>query len=324
MREKIAVLMGGRSLEREVSLASGRRVSAALESAGFRVLGLDVTPDLVGTLRSERPDAVYIALHGKYGEDGTIQELLEFLGIPYTGPGVVSSYLSWDKSVAKHLFAANGIPTPAWKTLTADAFKEMGAATALDLVPERVGGLPLVVKPSTQGSALGLTKVERADQLAEALLSALSFASAALVEQWIDGVEIAVSVLDDADGKPDVLPPVEIVAKSGLFDFSAMYTRGETDYFVPARLAPEVGVLVVRLAAQVHTLLGCRDVSRVDMVVDPSGTPYVLECNTSPGMTETSLLPMAAGAAGRSFEDVVTQLTLSALGRAHSTGEKGT
>lgn len=316
MREKIAVLMGGASLEREVSLASGRRVSAALESADFRVLALDVTPDLVETLRRERPDAAYIALHGKYGEDGTIQELLEFLGIPFTGPGVVSSYLAWDKSVAKHVFAANGIPTPGWITLTADAFKEMGAATALDLIPSRVADFPLVVKPSTQGSALGLTKVERADQLAEALLTALSFADAALVEDWVEGVELAVSVLDGPEGTPDVLPPVEIVAKSGLFDFSAMYTRGETDYFVPARLAADVEELVIQLAARVHTLLGCRDVSRVDMVVDSTGAPYVLECNTSPGMTETSLLPMAAEAAGRSFEEVVVSLTSAALSRA--------
>jgi D-alanine-D-alanine ligase len=317
VREKIAVLMGGRSLEREISLASGQRVSSALEAAGFRVLALDVTPDLVETLRRERPDAAYIALHGKYGEDGTIQELLEFLGIPYTGPGVVSSYLAWDKSVAKHLFAANAIPTPAWITLTADAFKEMGAATALDIIPAKVGGFPVVVKPSTQGSALGLTKVERPEDLAEALLTALSFASAALVEKWIDGVELAVSVLE-SQGGPDVLPPVEIEAKSGLFDFSAMYTRGETDYFVPARLDAETNDLVVSLAAQVHGLLGCRDVCRVDMVVDGSGDPYVLECNTSPGMTETSLLPMAAQAAGRSFQDVVSSLILAALGRRDS------
>lgn len=317
LSEKIAVLMGGRSLEREVSLASGKRVSDALARAGFRVLALDVTPDLVETLRRERPDAVYIALHGKYGEDGTIQELLEFLGIPYTGPGVVSSYLAWDKSVAKHIFASSDVPTPAWVALTADAFKEMGAATALDLMPEKVGGFPVVVKPSTQGSALGLTKVDDAEKLAEALLGALSFADTALVERWVDGCELAVSVLDGPEG-PDVLPPVEIVAKSGLFDFSAMYTRGETDYFVPARLEQSVAEEVVRLAARVHELLGCRDVSRVDMVVDANGRPFVLECNTSPGMTETSLLPMAAEAAGRSFEDVVSQITRAALSRRES------
>ncbi len=314
MREKIAVLMGGRSLEREVSLASGKRVADALEALGYYVLSLDVTPDLVDTLRSERPDAAYIALHGKYGEDGSIQELLEFLGVSYTGPGVVSSYLAWDKSVTKHLFAQAGIPTPAWITLTSDAFKEMGAAAALDLVPGAVGDFPLVVKPTEQGSALGLTKVERPEELAEALLTALGYADAALVEKWIDGAELAVSVLGSGDDAT-VLPPVEIEAKSGLFDFSAMYTRGETDYFVPARLDPAVLAEVERLAAEVHRLLGCRDVSRVDMVVDASAGPLVLESNTSPGMTETSLLPMAAQAAGMSFQDVVSRIVGAALTR---------
>lgn len=315
MREKIAVLMGGRSLEREISLASGKRVCDALTARDYRVLALDVTPDLVQTLRAERPDACYIALHGKYGEDGTIQELLEFLGIPYTGPGVTASALAWDKPVAKRLFAGADIPTPAWITLTADAFKEMGAATALDLVPDAVGGFPVVVKPSKQGSALGLAKVETAEALPEALLSALSFGEAALVERWIDGPELAVSVLGGDSGGVAVLPPVEIVAKSGLFDFSAMYTAGETDYYVPARLAEETMERVVSLAQQVHELLGCRDVSRVDMVVGPDGTPYVLESNTSPGMTEISLLPMAARACGMTFEDVVERIARAALAR---------
>ncbi len=313
-KEKIAVLMGGRSLERDVSLKSGERVCAALESLGYRVLPLDVTAELVETLRAERPDACYIALHGKYGEDGTIQELLEFLGIPYTGPGVTASALAWDKSLTKRFIAEEGIPTPAWVTLTADAFKEMGAASALDLVPEAVGGFPVCVKPTKQGSALGLARIDAPEQLAHALLDALSYSDAALVEKWIDGCELAVSVLDADDG-PRVLPAVEIEAKSGLFDFSAMYTRGETDYYVPARLTPDVAALVEQYAARVHELLGCRDVSRVDMVVDAEGTPYVLECNTSPGMTETSLLPMAAESAGMSFQDVVERLVCEALSR---------
>ncbi|MDZ4655127.1 MAG: D-alanine--D-alanine ligase [Coriobacteriia bacterium] len=312
MKEKIAVLMGGRSLEREVSLRSGQRVADALTERGYRVLSLDVTAELVSTLRSERPDAAYIALHGKYGEDGTIQEVLEFLGIPYTGPGVVASALAWDKAVSKRLFREHGIPTPEWVTFTADAFKEMGAATALDLVPDAVGGFPVVVKPAEQGSALGLTRVDVPEGLAEALLGALSFGPAAIVERWIDGAEIAVSVLDLGDG-PQVLPPVEMVAKSGLFDFSAMYTPGETDYYVPARLTPEVEAEVRRLAEQVHVLLGCRHVSRVDMVVSADGTPYVLECNTSPGMTETSLLPMAAEAVGVGFQELVEKLARAAL-----------
>jgi len=310
MKEKIAVLMGGQSLEREVSLVSGQRVCDALEAAGYKVLALDVTADLVSTLRSERPDAVYIALHGRYGEDGTVQELLEFLGIPYTGPGVVASALAWDKALCKRLFVRDSVPTPAWVTFTADAFKQMGAATALDLVPDAVGGFPVVVKPAKQGSALGLTKVESADGLAEALLTALSFGDTAIVEKWVDGRELAVSVLGSPEG-PRVLPPVEMVAKSGLFDFSAMYTAGETDYYVPARLSAAEEADVMALAARVHALLGCEHVSRVDMVIDAEGAPFVLEVNTSPGMTETSLLPMAAAAVGIDFQELVGLLVRS-------------
>lgn len=317
MREKIAVLMGGRSLERDVSLASGRRVCAALEQAGYYVLALDVTEDLVSTLRSERPDAAYIALHGKYGEDGTIQELLEFLGIPYTGPGVVASALAWDKSVAKHLFAEHDIPTPAWVTFTADAFKEMGAATALSLVGEAVGGYPVAVKPAKQGSALGLHRVEKADRLADALLDALSYDSAVVVERWIEGVELAVTVLGAGDDV-EVLPAVEIAPRSALYDFAARMSADGADFFVPARIATEAAERTAGVARQVHELLGCRDVSRIDLVLSEDGVPYVLECNTSPGMTETSLLPMAADAADMSFQDVVSRVIQSALARSDS------
>lgn len=319
MREKIAVLMGGRSLEREVSLSSGRHVCDALEAAGYYVLPLDVTADLVQTLRSERPSAAYIALHGKYGEDGTIQELLEFLGVPYTGPGVVACALAWDKSVAKHLFAENGIQTPPWVTLTADAFKEMGAATALDLIGEAVGGFPVAVKPSRQGSALGMRKVDGAEGLADALLDALSYDSSALVERWIDGVELAVSVMGEGDGSR-VLPPVEIVPRSGLYDFSARMAADETDFFVPARVDAAAAERATDAALRVHRLVSCRDVSRVDLIVDTEGNPFVLECNTSPGMTETSLLPMAAAAEGMDFAAVVTHVIEAALRR----GESGT
>jgi D-alanine-D-alanine ligase len=314
VKEKVAVLMGGPSLEREVSLRSGQRVFDALTALGYRAIGLDVTPDLVQTLRSERPDAVYIALHGKFGEDGTLQEALEFLGIPYTGPGVTASVLSWDKALSKRLFAQAGIPTPPWVTFSSGAFKAMGAASALDLVPEAVGGFPVVVKPTKQGSALGLTKVDDAAALPDALLTALSFGEAAIVERWVEGCELAVSVLDGPDGV-EVLPAVEMVAKSGLFDFSAMYTRGETEYYVPARLADGVAAHVADLSARCHTLLGCRDVSRTDLVVDAQGDAFVLEVNTSPGMTETSLLPMAAEAAGMDFQHVVGRLVRSALDR---------
>lgn len=312
MKEKFAVLMGGRSLEREISLQSGRRVAEALEALGYRVVPLDLTPDLVATLRSERPDAVYSALHGRYGEDGTVQELLEFLGIPYVGPGVLASALAWDKGVSKRLMRADGIPTPPWVTLAADAFKHMGAADALDLLPEAAGGLPLAVKPAQQGSALGLARVAEAEALSEALLSAFAYGPTALIERWVEGASIAVSVLDLGDGA-HALPPVEMHPKRGLFDFSAMYTPGETDYYVPARLDAAVIDEVCRLAERVHALLGCRHVSRVDMVVTPQGEPYVLECNTSPGMTETSLLPMAAQAAGIGFQELVERLACAPL-----------
>jgi D-alanine-D-alanine ligase len=314
VKQKIAVLMGGRSLEREVSLRSGERVFTALGQLGYRALALDVTADLVETLRREKPDAVYIALHGKFGEDGTLQEALEFLGIRYTGPGVVASALAWDKALSKRLFAQAGVPTPPWVTFTSDAFKEMGAASALDLVPEAVGGFPVCVKPSKQGSALGLTRVGDADHLPEALLTALSYGDAALVERWVDGTELAVSVLDGPDG-PEVLPPVEMVPKSGVFDYTAAYTAGATDYYCPARLSDELAAEVERLARECHTLLGCRDVSRTDMVVDAEGRPFVLEVNTSPGMTETSLLPMAAAAAGTDFADLVGRMVRAALDR---------
>ncbi|MHB1477606.1 MAG: D-alanine--D-alanine ligase family protein, partial [Coriobacteriia bacterium] len=226
---------------------------------------------------------------------------------------VVASAVAWDKALSKRLFAADGIPTPAWVTFTAAAFKQMGAATALDLVPDAVGGFPVVVKPSKQGSALGLTKVDDASGLAEALLTALSYGDTAIVEKWIDGRELAVSVVNDRNGEARVFPPVEMEPKSGLFDFTAMYTAGETDYYVPARLDETATTAVTELAARVHTLLGCERISRVDMVVAGDGTPYVLEVNTSPGMTETSLLPMAAAAEGLDFQELVAHLVRSVL-----------
>ncbi|HHJ98731.1 MAG TPA: ATP-grasp domain-containing protein, partial [Actinobacteria bacterium] len=227
--------------------------------------------------------------------------------------GVTASALAWDKALSKRLFRAEGIPTPAWVTFTAAAFKQMGAATALDLVPGAVGGFPVVVKPAKQGSALGLTKVDGPEGLAEALLTALSYGDTAIVEKWIDGLELAVSVVNGPSGEARVFPPVEMEPKSGLFDFSAMYTPGETDYYVPARLDEPTMAEVTGMAARVHRLLGCERVSRVDMVVGGDGVPYVLEVNTSPGMTETSLLPMAAASAGMDFQELVGHLVRSTL-----------
>ncbi|NTU70519.1 MAG: D-alanine--D-alanine ligase [Coriobacteriia bacterium] len=314
MAKKIAVLMGGRSLEREISLQSGARVVAALEARGHHVLALDLVPKLVDTLRSERPDAVYITLHGKFGEDGMIQELLEFLKIPYTGPGVLASMLAWDKDLTKRLFLTNDIPTPPWIAFSAEAIKEMGAASALDLVGEEIGGFPVAVKPAEQGSALGLSRVSDAKGLAEAMLTGLGYDSKVLVEKWIDGTEIAIPILDGPNGT-EALPAVEIAPKAGLYDYESMYTPGETEYFVPARLPEDVAARATEIATRVYTSLGCRDVSRVDMVVAADGTPYVLECSTSPGLTETSVLAMSAEAAGISFEEYVDRIVSAALAR---------
>ncbi len=314
MAHKIAVLMGGRSLEREISLQSGARVVAALEARGHHVLALDLVPKLVDTLRSERPDAVYITLHGKFGEDGMIQELLEFLKIPYTGPGVLASMLAWDKDLTKRLFLTNGIPTPPWVAFSAEAIKDMGAARTLDLVGEEIGGFPVAVKPAEQGSALGLSRIENEGELAEAMLTALGYDTKVLVEKWIDGTEVAIPILDGPDG-PQALPAVEIVPKQGLYDYESMYTQGETEYFVPARLPQDVCDRARDVATRVYTSLGCRDVSRIDMVIAEDGTPYVLECSTSPGLTETSVLAMSAEAAGISFEEYVDRMISAALAR---------
>lgn len=311
MKEKIAVLMGGRSLEREISLKSGERVAEALEDRGYSVARLDVDERLVENLRKEKPALAYIALHGKYGEDGTVQELLEILGIPYTGPGVFASALGFDKALSKEIFRREGIPTPDFLTLSSGSFREMGAAGLLGEVIKRLG-LPIVVKPAGQGSALGIKIAHSMDELPQALIGALSYDDKVVLERYIKGIEVAVSILGDRD--PAALPVVEIEKAKEFFDFESMYTMGATRYHVPARLSDELTSLVQRTAVSVHKALGCRDVSRVDMIV-VEGVPYVLELNTSPGMTETSLLPMAASAAGMSFGDLVEKLVGFALHR---------
>lgn len=314
MTQKIAVLMGGRSLERDISLKSGARVTGALESLGYRVVALDVGPTLVDTLRSEKPDAVYVALHGQFGEDGLLQEMLEFLGIPYTGCAPLASMLAWEKDLTKRVLLKEGIPTPAWVAFSADAIKEMGAARTLDRVGDAIGGYPVCVKPARQGSALGISRVTRYEDLADAMLTALGFDSKVLVEKWVTGTEIAVPVLDGAEG-PEALLAVEIVPKGGVFDFDAMYTAGETEYFVPARLDAAVLAKAAEMAASLHTRIGCRDISRMDAVVAEDGTVYVLECSTQPGMTDTSIVPLCAEAAGIGFEGVVDRIVKAALAR---------
>ncbi len=312
MKERIAVLMGGRSLEREVSLRSGHRVSEALKEKGHPVVKLDIDEHLVSNLKKEKPDLVYIALHGKYGEDGTIQQLLEILDIPYTGPGVFPSMLGFDKILSKEMFVQESIPTPDFFALSSDAFKDLGASAALGEVVAKLG-TPVVVKPARQGSALGIKFAQAEAELPNSLLAALSYDDKVLLERYVHGKEIAVSILGNM--APEALPPVEIVPKKGFFDFESMYTMGMTDYFVPARLDESMTKEVQALAVKAHKLLRCRDVSRVDMIIDEKVGPQVLELNTSPGMTETSLLPMAAAEAGKDFPELVEQLVGFALAR---------
>ena len=311
--EKIAVLAGGRSPEREVSLRSGHRVMTALQSRGFEAFVLDPAEDpLVETLFAATVSACYIALHGKEGEDGTVQRVLELLEIPYTGAGPLACETTFDKVLAKETLAAAGVSTPSWATIEAAALRDIGAGPMLHRIGERVG-LPAVVKPSRAGSAMGLTFVDREADLPHAIMSALSFAEAAVIERKIEGTEVAVAMV----GAPEeMLPLVEVVPKSGVYDYAARYTAGATEYFAPARLADDVAGACYTVAAQAFRTLDQRDVSRADVLIDRDGRPWVVDVNVSPGMTDTSLLPMAAQAAGVGLSDLCERILGFALARA--------
>jgi D-alanine-D-alanine ligase len=303
---RVAVLKGGRSLEREISLRSGANVEAALRRLGHDVLSVDADRNMVRTLRAERPDAAFIALHGKGGEDGTVQELLEVLEIPYTGSGVLACERSMDKVVAKAYFAAAGVPTPPAFAFSQDAFRELGAAEALPDIVERLG-LPLVVKPARQGSALGIGVVHERADVASALMAALAYDDRVLLERFVGGRELAVSVLGTEE--PWALPAVEPVPiEREFYDFEARYTPGLTELHAPADLPADVADEAGRIALACYRALGCRGFGRVDMILDPDGGLWVLEINAIPGMTDTSLLPRAAEAAGLSFDDVVERV----------------
>ena len=310
---RVAVLKGGRSFEREVSLRSGANVEAALRRLGHDVLSLDADRELVRTLRAERPDAAFVAMHGQGGEDGTVQELLEILGIPYTGSGVSASERAWDKVVAKAEFAAAGIPTPASYAFSQAAFRELGAADALGEIESRLG-LPLVVKPARGGSALGIRLAHKPDEVPSALMAALAYDDRLLMERYAAGRELAVSVLGNEDA--EALPVVEAIPLGREFyDFESRYTPGATDLRAPAELPPGVADDVVRIALECYRALGCRGFARVDMILDGENQPWVLELNTIPGLTDTSALPKAAEAAGMSFDDLIARvLELAELG----------
>jgi D-alanine-D-alanine ligase len=306
---RVAVLKGGRSLERQVSLKSGARVEDALQRLGHDVVGIDVGHDLVTRLRESAPDAAVICLHGRDGEDGTVQELLEIIGIPYTGSGVSACMRCADKVVAKHAMRDAGIPTPAFFAFSETAFKQLGAADTLPAIEERLG-FPVVVKPADQGSALGIRFAPDAGAVPAALVAAFSYSHKVLLEQAIEGRELAVSILGD-----EPLPIVEAIPiGEDFYDFEARYEIGRTEFVCPADLDDEATARVQALALEVHRLLGCRSLSRVDLMLDGDGRPWVLEVNTVPGMTETSLLPQAADAAGIDFDELVGRILADAAG----------
>jgi D-alanine-D-alanine ligase len=306
---KVAVLKGGRSLERQVSLRSGARVEDALVSLGHEVAPIDVGADLVATLREQGPDAAFIALHGEGGEDGTVQELLEILSIPYTGPGVRACTRSIDKVAAKHELRAAGVPTPDWAAFNALAFRELGAADALEEIEAGLG-FPLVIKPAAGGSSLGVRFAASADEVPEALVAAFSYDDRVLLERHVSGRELAISLLNGI-----ALPAVEARPREeDRFSYEARYEIGRTEYVCPADLGAAEGP-VLDAALRTWDALGFDGFGRVDLILGEDG-PQVLEVNAIPGLTDTSLLPLAAEAAGISFEDLIARIVELAVARA--------
>jgi D-alanine-D-alanine ligase len=301
----IAVVAGGRTPERDVSLRSGHRMMTSLTELGHEVWLLDPGELLLAeSLQERRPDLVWLSLHGKEGEDGTVQRLLDLLQVPYTGTAAFDCEIAFDKVLAKDALRRAGVPTPDWVTIEGSALRDLGAGSTLALAVERVG-LPCVVKPSRSGSALGVGFVEREAGLPGAVLAALSFSGAAVIEARIEGVEVACSLI----GTPfEALPLAEIAPKGGVYDYAARYTAGATEYYAPARVSAEVAAAVVGGAQRAAEALNLRDLTRVDVLIDRGGLPWVLEVNVSPGTTETSLLPMAAETAGMSLAGVCERI----------------
>jgi D-alanine-D-alanine ligase len=309
----VVVLAGGLDFERDVSLRSGRRVSDALRMARVPARLLDADAALLGRLSDDRPDAVFVALHGKAGEDGALRTVLELLDVPYVGTSATACRVAWDKPSAKAAVRTAGLATPDWVALPHSTFRELGAVAVLDRIVARLGA-PLMVKPAQGGSALGAQQIQDADELPAAMVSCFSYGETVLVEPFVAGVEVAVTVVDIGSG-PQALPAVEIVPFSGVFDYASRYTAGMTTYHTPARLPAEATAAVADVAVRAHTVLGLRDLSRTDAIVTPDGVVEFLEVNVAPGMTETSLLPMAVEAAGLELGEVCLTMLRRAADR---------
>jgi D-alanine-D-alanine ligase len=317
---RVAVLKGGRSLERAVSLRSAGHVQDSLLRLGHEVRSFEAGPELVAELRAYEPDAAFIAMHGRDGEDGTVQQLLDALGVPYTGSGPAACMRATNKVLAKHLMREAGIPTPPFHALSETAIKELGAGDALEAVEADLG-FPMVVKPAIGGSALGVKFASSGEELPGALVGAFSYDRTVLIERFVQGRDLAVSVIDgDPDAtrpSPMALPIVEAVPREEEFyDYESRYEIGMTTFVCPAELSEETTARAQQLAVRVYELLGCRGVARVDLMLERDGGElWVLESNVVPGMTETSLLPQAADAAGIGFEELVRRI-LSGASRA--------
>jgi D-alanine-D-alanine ligase len=308
---RILVLAGGISHERDVSLRSGRRVADSLLEHGLTVELRDPDASLLHYLRESRPDVVWPALHGASGEDGALRGLLDFIGVPYVGSRADAARLAWDKPTAKTIVARAGVRTPASITLPRDAFRELGANGILEEISDEFSG-PLVVKPARGGSAQGVTMVDDRAELPRAMVDAYTYCDVALIEQKITGTEIAIGVIDSGAG-PVALPAVEIEPLSGVYSFEARYNAGETRFYVPARIAPEIGARAAEAALDAHRALGLRHLSRVDLIIDGAGTPWFLEANVLPGLTETSIMPQALEAAGHDLGWVYRALADAAI-----------
>ena len=306
---RIAVLCGGRSAEREVSLRSGAQVQDALRGLGHEAVGVDIDLKTWDVLRDGGFDCVFNALHGRFGEDGTVQGMLELLDLPYTGSSVLASALCIDKVRAGQMMAAEGIHVPEFEELEV---KEGVAAETVERVVQRYG-LPLVIKPAREGSTIGLTIAKDDDAVASGLVLAGRYDRRVVVQRFQAGTEITVGVLATPDLQ--VLPTLEIVSDNPVYDYDAKYTPGHSHHIIPARIPETAREAAAQSAGRAFTLLGCSGMARVDIIVDADGTPWVLEVNTVPGLTELSLLPDAARAAGIAFDELCQRLVDHAVGR---------
>ena len=316
--KKVAVLKGGGSLERTVSLRSGARAQTVLRQLGHEVVAIDVGQHMLAQVIEAKPDAAFIALHGRDGEDGTVQGLLEAIDVPYTGSGPAACMRCTDKALAKHLMREAGIPTPDWSAFKESAAKDLGVVAALPYI-ERKLGFPMVAKPASQGSALGVKFAHTSEELPKAIVGALSYDRKVVLERYVKGRDLAVSVLDaeTAGDEPVALPVIEAIPREAEFyNYESRYEIGMTTFVCPAELPDGVTERAQELALAAYRLLGCHGVARVDLMLDEdSGELMVLETNVVPGLTETSLLPLAADAAEIWFDLLVGRILASAWTR---------